>query len=189
MTQSVTFHFTSSQFVLESGSVWFTKGARLFSEAEFQIGHIKDGSIDGVLVEGPIEFDAMLGDLTVVRSEDHRRYHVGPVRVTGDLRPEDLRSGRVPVRLNFPVILVVKVEDAAGRPVPNVTVFLHLPNWEATPEVQTDELGETVLLAGAGKYSARVVLAQNRSLNVSADLTLTHTDSGERLLNLRLPDP
>ena len=189
MTQSVTFHFTSSQFVLESGSVWFTKGARLFSEAEFQIGHIKDGSIDGVLVEGPIEFDAMLGDLTVVRSEDHRRYHVGPIRVTGDLRPEDLHSGRVFVRLNLPVILTVKVVDAAGHPVPDVTVSLHLPNWEATPEVQTDALGEIALLASGGKYSARVVWAQNRSLNVSADLTLMPTDSGERIVLLRLPDP
>jgi hypothetical protein len=131
----------------------------------------------------------MLGDLMVVRSEDHRRYHVGPVRVTGHLRPEDLRYGRVVVRLNLPVILTVKVEDSAGRPAPNVTVSLHLPNWEATPEVQTDALGEIALLAGAGKYSARVVLAQNRRLNVSADLTLTPTDCGERVITLRLPGP
>jgi hypothetical protein len=29
MTQSVAFHFTSPQFTVESGQVWFTKGARL----------------------------------------------------------------------------------------------------------------------------------------------------------------
>lgn len=76
MTQSVSFHFTSPQFGLESGIIVFTKGARLFSEGEFRVGEIRDGSIDGVLVEGPIEFDATLGNLSVVRYENRRRYLV-----------------------------------------------------------------------------------------------------------------
>src|SRR5687768_17903436 len=83
MTQSVSFHFTSPQFVFESGIVVFTKGARLFSEGEFRVGEIRDGSIDNVLVEGPIEFDATLGNLSVVRYEDQRRYNVGHLKVTG----------------------------------------------------------------------------------------------------------
>ncbi len=106
MTQSVTFHFTSPQFVFESGIVVFTKGARLFSEGEFRVGEIRDGSIDDVLVEGPIEFDATLANLSVVRREDGRRYHVAVLKVTGDLRPEDLRVGRVSVPLNRLVIVL-----------------------------------------------------------------------------------
>ena len=189
MTQSVTFHFTSSQFVLESGMVVFTKGARLFSDGEFQVGKIKDGRIDGVLVEGPIEFDAMLGDITIVRTDDSRRYRVGLLKVTGDLLPEDLQSGRVLVQLNLPVILIVKVEDPAGNAVPDIGVSLQLPNCDPTVEAQTDARGEIVLLAGAGRYSATIAFVQNRRLRpqVSLDLTITPSDSGERILTLRIP--
>jgi hypothetical protein len=191
MTQSVTFHFTSPQFVLESGIVTFTKGARLFSDGEFQVGTIKDGSVEGVLVEGPIEFDAMLGDLTVVWSEDSRRYHVGFLNVTGNLQPEHLRSGCVVVRLDLTVILIVRVEDQNGHPVPNVSVNLTLPKWEATLEAQTDARGEIVLLAGAGKYAATLNLIQNRRArpDVSADVTIVPSHFGERRVVLRIPKP
>ena len=189
MTQSVSFHFTSPQFVFESGIVMFTKGARLFSEGEFRVGEIRDGSVDDVLVEGPIEFDAMLGNLSVVRYGDQRRYHVGHLQVTGNLSPEDLRSGRVLVRLDLPVILIVRVEDRAGNPVPDVNVSLHLPKSEATLEAQTDDRGEIVLLAGAGHYSASIGFFQNRRLrpNVSADLDITPADTGEHIVVLRVP--
>ena len=136
MTQSVTFHFTSPQFVFESGIVVFTKGARLFSEGEFRVGEIRDGSIDDVLVEGPIEFDATLGNLSVVRREDRRRYHIAYLKVTGDLRPEDLRAGRVSVLLNRLVIVIVRVEDSTGHPVSNVSVSLILPDLEGSLEAE-----------------------------------------------------
>lgn len=186
MTTSVTFHFTSPHFVLESGHVLFTKGARVFSDGEFRAGEIKNGVVDGVLVEGPIEFDAMLGDLTVVRSEDRRRYSVALLKVTGDLRPQDLRSGRVIVRLDISVILILRVEDPAGHPIPNVSVSLNLPKLEATVEVQTDARGEITLLAGAGQYSASISQVHNRRLRpgVSNDVTVTDEDSGERVVVL-----
>lgn len=189
MTQSISFHFTSPQFVIESGFVVFTKGARLFSEGEFRVGQIRDGSIDGVLVEGPIEFDAMLGDLTVVRSEDRRRYHVGFLKVTGGLHPQNLRSGRVHIRLDLPAILIVRVENPAGNPLPQVSVSLNLQNSEATLEAQTDDRREIVVLGGAGQYSATINFVQNRRLrpNVSADLEITPADFGERILLLRIP--
>ena len=189
MTQSVSFHFTSPQFIIESGIVAFTKGARLFSEDEFRTGEIKNGTVDGVLVEGPIEFDAMLADLAVVRTEDGRRYTVGFLNVTGELRPEDLRAGWIPVRLNQRVILTVRVEGPAGHPVPNTNVCLVLPNREATLEVLTDARGEVVLLAGIGGYSATLSAVQNRRLrpNVTADLEITPADIGERTILLRAP--
>ena len=167
----------------------FTKGARLFSEGEFRVGQIVDGCVDNVLVEGAIEFDAMLGDLSVVRYEDRRRYHVAFFKVTGDLRAEDLRAGRVVVRLHLPVILIVKVEDRSGKPVPNASVSLSLPYSEATSEAQTSDGGEIVLLGGVGRYSASLGFVQNRRLRpiVSADLEITPSDSGERIVVLRVP--
>ena len=189
MTQSVSFHFTSPQFVFESGIVVFTKGARLFSEGEFRTGEIKDGSVADVLVEGPIEFDATFGNLSVVRRDDSRRYQVALLRVTGALRAEDLRAGRVNVRLNLPVALIVRIDDPSGNRVSNVTVNLNLPNSEATAEVQTDDRGEIVLLGGAGRYSASVRLVHGRRLRpvVSADVEITQADAGERVLVLRIP--
>jgi hypothetical protein len=189
MTQSVSFHFISSQFVIESGIVAFTKGARLFSEDEFRTGHIKDGAVDGVLVEGPIEFDAMLADLAVVRIDDGRRYNVGFLKVTGELRPQDLRAGRIPVRLNRKVILIVRVEDPEGHPVPNARVSLVLPNWEPTAEGVTNAAGEIVLLAGPGRYSATLSAVQNRRLrpSVSADVEITPADAEEHIIVLRIP--
>ena len=188
MTQSVTFHFTSPQFVFESGIVVFTKGARLFSEGEFRVGEIRDGSIDDVLVEGPIEFDATLANLSVVRREDGRHYNVGHLKVTGDLRPEDLRSGRVLVHLDLPVILIVRIEGSLAIPLPKVKVSLDLPNSVATLEVQTDDRGEIVLLGGAGRYSASIDFVHNRRLRprVSADLEITPEDAGERTVVLRV---
>jgi len=189
VTQSVTFHFTSPQFIFESGIVVFTKGARLFSEGEFRVGEIRDGSIDDVLVEGPIEFDATLGNLRIVRREDHRRYRIAYLKVTGDLRPEDLRAGRVSVLLNRLVIVIVRVEDSTGHPVSNVRVSLSLPDLEGSLEAETDDCGEVVLLGGAGRYSASVDFVQNRRLrpHVSADLEITPEDAGERTVVLRVP--
>ena len=75
MTLAVTFHFTSPQFLFESGQIVFLKGGRLpTTEERFAVGELTDGSIDGVLVEGPIEFDAMLGALKVIRRGDGRIY-------------------------------------------------------------------------------------------------------------------
>jgi hypothetical protein len=189
MTQSVTFRFTSPHFNLESGIIAFTKGARLFSGGEFRVGEIRDGLVDDVLVEGPIEFDAAIGNLSVVRHDNRRRYHVEFLNVTGKLRSEDLRSGQVQVRLNLPVILIIRVEDSGGTPVSNVGVSLHLPDSEATSEVRTNDAGEIVLLGSVGKYSASVGLVQNRRLrpSVSADLDIMPEDSGERIVVLRVP--
>ena len=189
MTQSVSFHFASREFALESGIVVFTKGARLFSDGEFRVGEIRDGSVEDVLVEGPIEFDAMLGNLRVVRHDDRRHYHVPLLKVTGALSPEDLRSRHVLVQLNLPVILIVRVEDASGNPLSNTAVSLRMANLEATMEDRTDDRGEIVLLGGAGTYSASVHQVRNRRLRpqVSADLEVSSADAGERVLVLRVP--
>ena len=72
---------------------------------------------------------------------------------------------------------------------PNVIVSLHLPNSEATLEAITNVHGEIVLLAGAGQYPAAIGYVENRRLrpDVSADLTITPADSGERIVVLRVP--
>lgn len=189
MTQAVTFEFTSPQVAFESGLVAFTKGARLFFDGDFRVGRISGGAIDGVLVEGPIEFDAVLGDLVVVRREDGRRYKVEYFKVTGQLHERDLRAGRIPVTVHIPAIVIVKVIDHHGKPVARVNVNISLPHQEATKESPTDDRGEIVLLGAIGNYDACIAAVGNRPLwpPVRDSIRITAHDSGERVLLLRLP--
>jgi hypothetical protein len=189
VTTTVSFRFTSAQFAIESAIVAFTKGARLFSDGEFRVGQVTDGEIEGVLVEGPIRFDAMLGNLAVVRHDDGRRYHVPFLPVTGRLSSQQLHAGCVVVDLDLPVVLIVRVEDSTGSPIQHVPVSLVLPHFEATLETRTDDLGQIALLAGAGHYSATIDSVPNRrpSVPISVELDITAADSGERILVLRVP--
>lgn len=119
MTHSVTFHFTSPHFTFASGVVAFTKGARLSSHGEVHVGHITNGVVENVLVEGPIEFDAVFGDLTLTRDADGQAQLVRFGRLTGLLRDQDIRAGHIPVVVNAVVIIVrvvdVKRQTACGR--------------------------------------------------------------------------
>ena len=202
MTQAVSFDFCSPQFAVESGRVFFSKGARLFSDGEFHVGEIKDGSVDSVLVEGPIVFDAILGNLSIVRYSDGRRYKVAVFPVTGDLRPQDMQAGRVVINLDVPVVVILKVEDEAGQPMSGAQVSLNLPNAEFTAEIQTDEGGEIVLLGAAGQYSASVALIETvetlrkedaqfntcgRSPRIREQFEIRPFDSGERVVLIRIP--
>lgn len=49
MTQAVTFHFTSPQFIFESGSITFSKGARLSTSPDNNVAEIAKGVVDDVL--------------------------------------------------------------------------------------------------------------------------------------------
>jgi hypothetical protein len=203
VTQPVSFDFCSPQFAVESGRVFFSKGARLFSDGEFQVGEITDGSVDGVLVEGPIVFDAILGNLSIVRYSDGRRYQVAVFPVTGDLRPQDMQAGRVVINLDVPVVVILKIEDEAGKPMSGVQVSLNLPNALFTAEIQTDERGEIVLLGAAGRYSASVAFigtvetlckedAQintcRRAPHIREEFEIRSSDSGERMVVIRIPN-
>ncbi len=115
MSSVLSFHFTSPQFDFNAGHVAFFKGARLRSDGEISTGELNDGSIDGVLVEGPIEFDAMLYQLSVTRKADARSYHVTFLWVSGPMTEEEIASGRKTVSIDLPVILVIQVKDRAGE--------------------------------------------------------------------------
>ena len=189
MTQAVTFHFSSPHFTFTSGVVAFTKGARLFSDGEFHTGRITNGVMDNVLVEGPIEFDALLGDLSIVAHADGRTHAVNLARLTGQLREEDLRVGHIRVNVESAVLIIVKVVDALERPLSKVTVSLNLPDWEPMSEITTDARGEIVILANAGRYDALIGFVEGRRLwpRVENHLDITPTDVGERVLLLRVP--
>ena len=189
MTQSVTFHFSSPHFTFTSGLVAFTKGARLFSDGEFHTGRITNGVTENVLVEGPIEFDALLGDLTLIRNADGHRQRVAFARLTGQLREEDIRTGRIPVAVEASVLIVVRVVDTAERPLANVTVSFHSSDSEATFDTTTNERGEIVILGNVGRYDAMIGFVEGRRLwpPVENHLDITTTDVGERVLLLRLP--
>ena len=67
---AVTFHFTSPQFIFDAGRVMFSKGARFSTSPDNDVGEIVNGVLDDVLVEGPIDFDATLTDLKLIRRSD-----------------------------------------------------------------------------------------------------------------------
>jgi hypothetical protein len=188
MTQSVAVHFTSPQFDLESGTVLFTKGARLFSDGEFSGGTLTHGRVDDVLVEGPIKVDAMLVGLTVVARDGGRRYRVAYLKVAGDLREEELSAGRVTIHLSLPVVVIVRIEDSSGNRVSNVRVSLLLPDLEASLEAETDDRGEVVLIGGPGRYTAVIDAFHGTRIRPTlvAHLEITSADIGERIMLLRL---
>jgi hypothetical protein len=130
----------------------------------------------------------MLVDLTVVKREGGRRYHVAYLKVAGDLHEEELRSGRVTVKLSLPVAVVVRIEDSSGNRVSNVRVSLLLPEVEATLETETDDHGEVVLIGGPGRYTALIGVFQGTRLRppLMGDLELTTGDIGERIMLLRV---
>lgn len=92
MTQKIAFEFISRQFAFESGKVMFTKGARFDSIEPFETRQFHHGVVDGVLVEGPIEFDAVLVDLSVTSHTSGRVYQPLPLLVTGSISATDLRD-------------------------------------------------------------------------------------------------
>lgn len=190
MTTTVSFHFTSPQFAIQSAAVKFMKGARLFSDGDFRIGRITEGLIDGVLVEGPIEFDAMLSELTVTRRNDSRRYDVPFFPVSGAIRPQEISACLVTVELDIPVLVVMRVEDAAGTTVPGAKVSFSIPSTSATFEMPVNKLGELVVLGTPGSFSFHLLSVGDRWLaseEVRAELHVTPNDRGERHVILRVP--
>ncbi len=187
MTQSVSFHFSSPQFAFESGLVFFTKGARIFSDGEFRVGEIKDGSIDGVLVEGPIEFDAMLYQLTVTRKSDNRPYNVTSLWVSRAMTADEIHSGCVAVELNLPIVLVIQVKDSTGATVPAV-VSLSIPSVTATLEAPID--GDLVLFGTPGHHGIHLASLGDRGVmreRVFEEFDVEPDDTGERVIVLRAP--
>lgn len=189
MTHSVSFHFCSPQFVFNSGIVVFFKGARLRSDGGISTGELRAGSIDHVLVEGPIEFDAMLYQLNVTRREGSRSYDITCHWITHAMTTQAIASGRIDVELHVPVVLVVRVEDSSGNPVSDAIVSASVPSLTATLEIPLT--GEMVLLGMPGRYSFRLASAGNRWLGeerISADIEVASHDRGERHLVLRIPN-
>jgi hypothetical protein len=190
MTQAVSFQFTSPQFAFDSGLVAFMKGARLFSDGDFRTGRITNGAIDGVLVEGPIEFDALLSELTITRRTDNRSYYVPFLPVSGAIRPPEISAGRVSVELDIPVIVVMRVEDAAGATVPHATVSFSIPSTTATFEGPINEEGALALLGVPGRFSFHLLSAADRWLaarGIRSELEVKASDRGERHVVLRVP--
>ena len=187
MTQSVRFEFTSPQFELRSGKVTFTKGGRFESSEPFDAREFHHGGVDGVLVEGPIEFDAMLFDITAANRSDGRLYRPLLLTVTGAISAADLEAGRVIVNLHLPGMLILRVENRAGVPLPGTVVNLAPPSSEATFEGPVDERGELVLFGAAGSWRITAYPNNSETRNfVDAEFDITADDFGERRIVLRM---
>lgn len=187
MTQSVTFHFTSPQFVFEAGSVMFSKGARLRTSPDNNVGEIVNGVLGDVLVEGPIDFDAMLTDLKLIRRSDGLACGIPVFWVTGTLAADALGAGHVFVDLDLPLVLVFRVETASGERVPRAMLSIIQPAMKATLEIIVNEAGELRLLARPGQYSVSSMPTGERSLRNpwgSASFEVDAADHGERLVVL-----
>jgi len=143
-----------------------------------------------VLVEGPIEFDAMLSELTVTRRNDNRRYDVPFFPVSGTIRPQEISACLVTVELDIPVVVVMRVEDAAGTTVPGAKVSFSIPSTSATFEGTVNKLGELAVLGTPGRFSFHLLSVGDRRLapeEVRAELNVTPNDRGERHVILRVP--
>jgi len=191
VTSTVSFQFISPQFTFNSGQILFFKGGRLSSDGEMSLGEIRDGSIDGVLVEGPIEFDAMLYQVRVTRREDGRAYEIACLPLSRAMSPQEISSGRVAVDLDLPVVLVMRVEDASGIPVPGAVVSFSMPSITAWTEGPVNDRGEVVLFGLPGHYSVVLASVGDRWLGrerISADFDVAPGERGERLIVLRVPN-
>jgi len=191
VTTTVSFHFTSPQFVILSAAVTFMKGARIFSDGEFRSGRITNGSIEGVLIEGPIEFDAMLSQLTVTRRDDGRKFDIPFLPTSGVILPQEISICRVAVELDLRVVVVIRVEDTAGAAVPGAIVSASIPATSATFEWPVNQRGEVAVLGTPGHHSFRLVSVGERWLGsekIRAEIEVKPNDRGERYLVLRVPD-
>ena len=189
MPSTVSLHFISSQFAFNSGQILFFKGARLSSDGEMSPGDLRDGSVDGVLVEGPIEFDAMLYQLNVTRTADKRPFDISYLWVTHAMTGQEIGSGRVVVELDLAVVLVIRVEDSAGSPVPGAIVNFLLPSREGSTEGPVNDQGEVFLFGTPGHYSFQLVSVGDRPLGrerVRARFEVKADDRGERVIVLRV---
>jgi hypothetical protein len=193
VTSTVSFHFDSPQFEFRSGFIAFTKGARLNSIGGISTGELSNGSIDGVVVEGPIEFDAMLYQLSVSRKADHHSYFVTGLWASRAMTLEEIRAGRIAVTLNLPLVIRVQVIDSSGARVPAV-VSLFFPSLlprrggGATLEVPVD--GELVLFGTPGYHHVGLISAGDRSLprkRAFEQFEVSPEDTGERVIVLRVP--
>jgi hypothetical protein len=188
-TQAVTFEFISPQFVFECGHVTFFKGARLWDGAGFSPGKVIDGRIEEVLVEGPIECDLLLTEQTVMRRSDRNHYDVACLYISRTLTEADLRSGRVTVTLDLPVLLIIRVENIHGERVPRALVSIAPPSTVATWEMTTNETGEVVFFGERGRYLVGVGRIGDRWLDdrVMVNFELGRDEGGERVITLRVP--
>ena len=189
MTQSVTFEFTSAQFILESGSIVFTKGARLRNSPDHDVGRVVNGALDDVLVEGPIDFDAVLHDLRLTRRADGRACAVPALWVTGTLAVDQIRSGRISVPLDLSLLLVFRVETSSGEPVPDTVLSIFQPSTEGCVAMTADENGELRMFARPGRYNVTTPRVwEGRLWDNSVDVTfeVAAGEQGERLIVLQI---
>ena len=186
MTQSVSFPFSSPHFTFTSAK-WRSQRRAAVLRWRVPHGTHHERRCGNVLVEGPIEFDALLGELTIVVHADGRTRAANFARLTGQLR--DLRVGHIRVIVESAVLIIVKVVDADERPLGGITVSLNLPDWEPTSETTTDARGEIAVLANAGRHDATIGFVDGRRLwpPVKNHVDIAPTDVGERVLLLRVP--
>ena len=206
MTQSVTFHFSSPQFVFESGIAILFKllpgpEATLATPdgESFDLSNIGSGSIQlkefgvrngetiPVAVASPGLFQAVLTQLHVVRTSDGRKFQIAGVSLQADVTADDLRNGRTTLRIDAPQLLMIRVHDSAGRPVSNATVSVCIDAVEGSSEQVTTENGEIVYLGMPGRY---YVAARRPDDTIRAEMhfEITVADSGERVVVLTLAE-
>jgi hypothetical protein len=185
MTQSVRFHFASPQFVFEAGRVMFSKGARFSTSPDKSVGEIVNGVLDDVLVEGPIEFDATLTDLTLIRRRDGLACGVPVFWASGKLEADALRSGHVFVDLDLPLMLVFRVDTASAERVSGARLSIIQPSMEATLEITANEEGELKVLARPGLYSVMATTGEHTGDRANATFEVAPGEHGERLIVLQ----
>jgi hypothetical protein len=103
-----------------------------------------------------------------------------------DTATEDaLRKGVVRVNLDIPVILILKVQDSAGREVSGAVISLLAGT--ASFDVRCNDRGDVTLLGTPRNYRALVSSVGGRQFESHPSaFTVTALDSGERIIVLKV---
>lgn len=142
---------------------------------------LSNGRVEAVTVAAAGPFYALLRNAQVRASGSGRRFEVAAVPIAGDVTERDLQRGRSVVELDHRVLIVIRVEDASGRPLPGAQVSVNESLEVSTLEVLADDRGEVTILGRPSRYHVRAGTTPARTV----DFEITNSDSGQRVIVVR----
>ena len=145
---------------------------------------IRDGETSPAAIRATGSFQAVLAQLTLIRSSDGRQFEVAGTLAETEVTFDDVRSGRATLTVDAPVVLTMRVQDSAGQPVANATVSTCVSTRAGSWEHLTNEKGEVVCLGISGHYH---VVAQSPDYErCRTNFQITDDDTGERVVVMTL---
>ena len=121
-------------------------------EGLFPSQTVRDGTTE-VSIDRPREICGMLAESKVRRHDG--RVFVAPMEFKHEITPAELRSGLAVIDMNAYKELVIRLHDAAQRPLANPIISLIRYAIEGSLDLHANEDGEFTILLPPGKYGTR----------------------------------